>query len=105
MMESKAIQFATLHLDDEAHEWWYHGLVTLGHPNITSYLYFTQGLMDRFDKKDSELHFRELAQVKQVRTPYAYISEFHRIVVIVTDVLEHRLVIFFIKGLSEPLRG
>ena len=29
MMESKAIQFATLHLDDEAHEWWYYGLVTL----------------------------------------------------------------------------
>jgi hypothetical protein len=30
MTELKAIRFATLHLDGEAHEWWYHGLVTLG---------------------------------------------------------------------------
>jgi hypothetical protein len=31
MTESEAISFATLHLEGEAHEWWYHGLVTLGH--------------------------------------------------------------------------
>jgi hypothetical protein len=35
-----AIKLATLHLDGEAHEWWYHGLVTLGHVGITSYLEF-----------------------------------------------------------------
>jgi hypothetical protein len=58
MLEEEAIKFATLHLDGEAHEWWYHGLVTLGHANITSYLDFTQKLMERFDKKDPELHFR-----------------------------------------------
>jgi hypothetical protein len=51
-----------LHLDGEAHEWWYHGLVTLGHASITSYMDFTQRLIDRFDKKDPELHFKELAQ-------------------------------------------
>jgi len=38
----EAISFATLHLDGEAHEWWYHGLVTLGHSHITSYLEFTE---------------------------------------------------------------
>lgn len=37
MLEANAIQFATLHLEGEAHEWLYHGLVTLGHANITSY--------------------------------------------------------------------
>lgn len=61
MTEVEAIKFATLHLDGEAHEWWYHGLVTLGHSNITSYLDFTQKLMEQFDKKDPKMHFRELA--------------------------------------------
>jgi hypothetical protein len=92
-------------LDGEAHEWWYHGLVTLGHASITSYLDFTQRLMDRFDKKDPELHFRELAQLRQSGTPDAYISEFQRIAVMVTDVSEHRLIMLFIEGLSKPLRG
>jgi hypothetical protein len=41
MTEAEAIKFATLHLDGEAHEWWYHGLVTPGHATITSYLDFT----------------------------------------------------------------
>lgn len=49
MIEVGAIQFATLHLEGEAHEWWYHGLVTLGHANITFYEDFTQRLIERFD--------------------------------------------------------
>jgi hypothetical protein len=61
MTEAKAIKFATLHLDGEAHEWWYHGLVTLGHASITSYVEFTHRLMDRFDKKDPKISFHELA--------------------------------------------
>ena len=61
MTEIKAINFATLHLEGEAHKWWYHGLVTLGHSRITSYREFTDRLMDRFDMKDPEIHFRDLA--------------------------------------------
>jgi hypothetical protein len=38
--------------------------ISLGHTNITSYLEFTQKLMERFDRKDPEIHFRELAQFK-----------------------------------------
>ena len=60
MIETYAIKLATLHLDGEAHEWWYHGLVTLGHNTITSYPDFTQRLIERFDWKDLEVHFREL---------------------------------------------
>jgi hypothetical protein len=60
MTETEAINFATLHLDGEAHEWWYHGLVTLGHSHITSYLEFTERLMERFERRDLELHFRDL---------------------------------------------
>jgi hypothetical protein len=44
--ETEAIIFATLHLEGEAHEWWHHGLVTLGHSHITSYREFTERLMD-----------------------------------------------------------
>jgi hypothetical protein len=58
MTETKTIKYENVHLDGEAHEWQYHGLVTLGHASITSYLDFTQRLMDHFDKKDLELHFR-----------------------------------------------
>ena len=64
MTEKDAIKLATLHLDGEAHEWWYHRLVTLGHNTIHSYDEFTQKLMERFDRKDLEIHFRELAQLK-----------------------------------------
>lgn len=65
MLEAKAIKFASLHLEGEAHEWWYHGLlITVGHSNITSYMYFTQRLIDQFDKNDPEIHFRELAQLR-----------------------------------------
>jgi hypothetical protein len=64
MTESEAISFATLHLDGEAHEWWYHGLVTLGHNHITSYLEFTERLMERFDRRYPELHFKDLTQLR-----------------------------------------
>ena len=76
MIEADAIKLATLHLDGEAHKWWYHGLVMLGHSNIISYLDFTQRLIERFDQKDPEIHFRELAQLKQSGSAESYISEF-----------------------------
>jgi hypothetical protein len=62
--KSEAISFTTLHLDGEAHEWWYHGMVTLGHSHITSYLEFTERLMERFDRRDLELHFKDLTQLR-----------------------------------------
>jgi hypothetical protein len=64
MMEMDAIKFATLYLEGKAHEWWYHGMTTLGHAHITSYANFTQRLMDRFDQGDPNLHFRELTQLR-----------------------------------------
>jgi hypothetical protein len=76
MTETKAIIFATLHLKGEAHEWWYHGLVTLGHSRIISYREFTDRVMDRFDKKDPEIHFRDLAQLRQTSIEEAFIIEF-----------------------------
>jgi hypothetical protein len=105
MTESEAINFTTLHLEGEAHEWWYHRLVTLGHSRITSYREFTERLMDRFDRRDPEIHFRDLAQLRQTGTAEAFISEFQRVAVAMTDISEPRLVMLFTEGLTEPLRG
>jgi hypothetical protein len=105
MTETEAISFVTLHLKGEAHEWWYHGLVTLGHSHITSYREFTDRLMDRFDGKDPEIHFRDLAQLRQTGTAEAFITEFQRVAVAVTIISKPRLIMLFTEGLTEPLRG
>jgi hypothetical protein len=105
MTETKVIRFATLHLEGEAHEWWYHRLVTLGHSRITSYREFTDRLMDRFDRKDPEIHFRDLAQLRQTGTTKAFITKFQQVAVAMTDISETRLIMLFTEGLTEPLRG
>ena len=86
MREMDVIKFATMYLEGKAHDWWYHGLTTLGHNQITSYTEFTQRLMDRVDQGDPELHFRELTQLRKTGSREIYIEEFQRIVVMVPDV-------------------
>jgi len=88
MTNVEEIKFTTLHLDGAAHEWWYHGILTLGHSDIKSYEEFTQRLMGRFDRKDLEIHFRELAELRHTCTPKAYVTNFQRMAVMVTDVTE-----------------
>jgi hypothetical protein len=51
-MEEKVIKFAKLHLNGKAHEWWFHGMTTLGNEHVTSYIEFTQRLIDILDRKD-----------------------------------------------------
>ena len=77
--------------------------MTLGHKTITSYIDFTQMLIERFDRKDLEVHFRELEQLKQTGSAYAFISEFQRIAVMVIDISEIRLIMLFTEALTEPL--
>jgi hypothetical protein len=105
MTETEAINFTTIHLEGEAHEWWHHGLVMLGHSHITSYREFTERIMDRFDRRDLKIHFRDLAQFRQTGTTKAFITEFQRVVVAVTDISDPRLIMLFTEGLTEPLRG
>jgi hypothetical protein len=105
MREMDAIKFATMYLEGKAHDWWYHGLTTLGHNQIVAYTEFTQRLIDRFDQGDPELHFRELTQLRQTGSPEVYIEEFQRIAVMVQDVSQSRLMMLFTEGLMEPLRG
>ena len=64
---------------------------------------FNEKLIKRFDTKDLELKFKELAQLKQWGLVEMYISEFQRLAVLVIDISERRLVVLFMDGLSEPL--
>jgi hypothetical protein len=98
----EAISLTTLHLEGEAHEWSHHGLVTLCQSHITSYREFIERIMDR---RDPKIHFRDLAQLRQTGTPKAFITEFQRVAVVVTDISEPRLIMLFTEGLTEPLRG
>ena len=45
MIEIDAIKLSILHLDGEAQERWYHGLVPLGHDTTTLYSDFIEKLM------------------------------------------------------------
>jgi hypothetical protein len=74
MIDSISISFATLHLEREAHEWWYLGLVTLGHNHITSYLEFNERLIEIFERRDPEIHFMDLTPLRKTRSVEAFIS-------------------------------
>jgi len=80
------IKFSTMYLDGKSLYFWYHGLKTLGHNQIEAYTEFTQRFIDRFDKGDPELHFREPTQLRQTGAPKVYIEEFQRLAVMVQDV-------------------
>ena len=74
MAERDAIKLAALHLDGEAIDWWFHGMKTLGHDQVITYEEFTRKLIERFDRRDPDISFRDLAHIRQVGTPEAYIS-------------------------------
>ena len=104
-VEEDALEMAILHLKGEVSDWWFHGIRTLAHDKILTYEGFSNALMESFERKDPELPFKELAQLKQVGTPEAYMLEFEKLSVMVFDVSMARLVLLFTEGLTEPLRG
>ena len=74
--------------------------MTLGHSRITSYREFIDRPMGRFDRKDPDIHFRDihfrdLAQLRQTGTVEAFITEFQRVTVAVTDISNPRLIMLF----------
>ena len=62
--EMEAIKIASLHLEGEAHDWWFYGLSTFGHANVTAYSEFTRRLVERFDRRDFQAPFMGLANLK-----------------------------------------
>ena len=51
--EMEAIKIAALHFEGEAHDWWFHGLSTLGHANVTAYYEFTRRVVEIFNRRDT----------------------------------------------------
>ena len=62
--EVEAIKIVVLHFEGEAHKWWFHGLSTLGHNNVSTYAEFTRRLVERFDQKYPEAPFISLEKLK-----------------------------------------
>ena len=62
-------------------------------------------LIERFDKKNLEVYFWELAQLRQSGGFEKFINDFQKLAVMVLDISKWRLVILFIEGLTEPLKG
>ena len=60
MKKSDAVQFKSLHLGDTTYNWWYHGMTTQGHEQVTIFDDFSQRVIDRFNLKDDEEYFKEL---------------------------------------------
>ena len=98
MVEEDALKMAILHLEGEGSDFWFHSIIIFGHYQILYYEGLSDELMDRFERKDPKIPFKELTQLKQVGTPEAYMLEFENISVMVFDVSMDRLVLFFTKG-------
>ena len=105
MAESDAIKLESIHLDGDAIDWWFHGMKTLDHDQVVTYEEFTRKLSKRFDRRDHDISFRYLSHNREVGTPKEYISEFQKVVVMVTEISEARPILLFIEGLVEPLKG
>ena len=58
------------------YDWWHHGLVSQDHALIHSYEEFVNKLISWFDRKDVEVYYRELDQLKQTSHVETYINEF-----------------------------
>jgi hypothetical protein len=52
MEEGNSIKFSKLYLMGNAHDWWFHGMDTLGHDHVTSSCDFIQRLTHIFDRED-----------------------------------------------------
>ena len=100
MPEAEAIKIVVLHFHGEAHDWWFHGISTLGQNNVSTYAEFTRRLVERFDWKDPEAPFISLENLKETGDAEAYISKFLRLSVMVPDLLVARRVYMFTDGLE-----
>lgn len=63
-LEVEAIKLASFHLEEDAHDWGFHGLDTLGHANVNYYKEFTKRVLQCFEKRYTESHFSELTHLK-----------------------------------------
>ena len=105
MKESDAIQFASLYLEDVAYDWWYHGMTTQAHDQVTTFDDFSQRVIDRFDLKDDEEYFKEFSKLKQTKLVNESIEEFQKVVVMLPDMRKNRIVYLFLDELKYSIKG
>ena len=86
MVENDALKMAIPNLEGEANDWWFHGINTLVHDHISSNEDFSKSLVERFDREDPEPPFKGVTQLKQTATPKAYMLEFQKLSVMVSDI-------------------
>ena len=55
--------------------------------------------MDRFDGKDPELKFKDLAQLKKTGSVDQYIAKFQKLSTLVMNIFERRRIVLFVDGL------
>lgn len=66
---------------------------------------FKNKLIARFDRKDTEVYYRDLEQLRQVGFADSYINEFQQIAVMVPNMTEKRVTMLFVEGLNDKLKG
>lgn len=101
----EVIKIATLHLEAEAQDWWFHGLSTLGHANVIAYSNFTRMLVERSDQRDPQAPFMGLENLRQSCNLETYIFEFLKLSIMVVDLSAVRRGYMFIDGIEKPLHG
>ena len=52
------------HLEGDASDWWFHGMRNLGHDTVTRYEKFTIILVNKFDIRDLDMSFKDVARLK-----------------------------------------
>lgn len=90
MTEEEAINFASLHFDGDALEWWRHGMSNQGYGSITSFKEFTRQLVKKFDQKWENNYFWDLNALRQTNTVDEFVVEFQRLAVMIHHIPEER---------------
>ena len=78
-------------------------MTTQVHDHVTTFDDFSQRVIDIFDLKDDEEYFKELSKLKQTKSVNEYIEEFQKVVVMVPDMSEKRIVYLFLDGLEDSV--
>ena len=80
-------------------------MITLQHNQVTTYQDFVDRLIERFDKKNHEVYFQELAPLRQLGGLEQFINDFQKLALMVPNISEWRLAILFTLRLTKPLKG
>ena len=71
---------------------------------MVTYEEFTRWLVERIERRDLEISFKDITHVKKTGTHEVYIYEFQKLVVMVSEISETHLILLFIEGIKDPLK-